>query len=243
MTRTAPTPTRPWSNWAGNQQVTPALSVTPVSTDEIVALVQNAATEGRRVKPVGTGHSFTAAALADDIQVDLRRMSGLISVDREARLVTVHAGTDLCLLNEELAGHGLAMPNLGDINVQTIAGAISTGTHGTGAGYGCLSTFVEALTLVTGSGEVVRCSASSNADLFRAARVGIGALGVITEVTLRCVDAFVLRAHEAPALLTDVLGDLDERIAANDHFEFYWYPYTDRVQAKTNNRSRWTTRR
>ncbi|MFI5839646.1 D-arabinono-1,4-lactone oxidase [Catenuloplanes sp. NPDC051500] len=236
MTRTAPALTRPWSNWAGNQQVTPLRVAMPSSTDEVSALVQDAATEGRRVKPVGTGHSFTAAALADDIQVDLRKMTGLISVDRAARLVTVQAGTDLFLLNEELAKHGLAMPNLGDINVQTIAGAISTGTHGTGAGYGCLSTFVEGLTLVTGSGAVVRCSASDDPDLFHAARVGIGALGVITEVTLRCVDAFVLRAHEAPELLTDVLGSLDERIAGNDHFEFYWYPYTDRVQAKTNNK-------
>ncbi|MDR7279655.1 L-gulonolactone oxidase [Catenuloplanes atrovinosus] len=207
-----------------------------MSTDEVCVLVQDAAREGRRVKPVGTGHSFTSAAVAEDIQVDLRRMSGLVSVDREARLATVQAGIDLCRLNDELATHGLAMPNLGDINVQTVAGAISTGTHGTGAGYGCLSTFVEALTLVTGAGEVLRCSATENPDVFAAARVGIGALGVITEVTLRCADAFVLRAHETPALLADVLASLDDRIGGNDHFEFYWYPYTDRVQAKTNNR-------
>jgi len=120
--------------------------------------------------------------------------------------------------------------------VQTIAGAISTGTHGTGAKLGCLSTFVAGLTLVTGTGEVITCSADQHPDIFHAARVGVGALGVISEVTLRCVEAFTLRADERPARLVDVLADLDSYVLGNDHFEMYWFPYTDRVQVKCNNR-------
>src|SRR5205823_13963478 len=128
------------------------------------------------------------------------RMASLVSVDGHS--VTVQGGMTLARLNAVLAEHGLAMPNLGDIDRQTVAGALATGTHGTGAGFGCLPTFVSALSLVTGSGEVVRCSSG---DVFSAALVNIGALGVVTEVTLRCVDAFTLRAEERPAPLPSVL--------------------------------------
>jgi L-gulono-1,4-lactone dehydrogenase len=132
--------------------------------------------------------------------------------------------------------HGLAMPNLGDIDVQTISGALATGTHGTGVGYGCLSTFVEELEIVLGTGEVVRCSRTERSDLFMAALVGVGAIGVVTEVTLRCVDAFILHADERPTPLADVLASIDERISTNDHFEFYWMPYTEKTLTKSNNR-------
>jgi FAD-linked oxidoreductase len=128
------------------------------------------------------------------------------------------------------------MPNLGDIDSQTISGALATGTHGTGAAFGCLSTFVAGLELVTGTGEVIHCSAEERPDVFSAALVGVGAVGILTEVTLRCVGAFTLRAEERPAALSDVFAGLDESIAGNDHFEFYWFPYTERAQTKANNR-------
>ncbi|MFB6397255.1 D-arabinono-1,4-lactone oxidase [Polymorphospora lycopeni] len=225
-----------WSNWAGNQHATAASVLIPGSVDDVVAAVNAAAVAGQRIKPVGSGHSFTDIARTDAHRIDLTRLAGLVGVDRSARLVTVRAGTRLRALNELLAEHGLAMPNLGDIDEQTIAGALATGTHGTGAGYGCLSTFVEALTLVTGTGAVLRCSTAENPDVFAAARVGLGAVGVLVEVTLRCADAFVLRAHERPAPLPAVLAELETYVAGNDHFEMYWFPYTDRVQVKTNNR-------
>jgi FAD-linked oxidoreductase len=224
-----------WSNWAGNQRAA-ALPLRPSSVDEVVAAVRAAGSAGRRVKAVGSGHSFTDIARADDLRMELAGLATEIRVDRERRQVRVPAGMSLRALNELLAGDGLAMPNLGDIDAQTIAGALATGTHGTGAGFGCLSTFVEALTLVTGAGEVVRCSATEDPELFAAARVGLGALGILVEVTLRCVDAFVLRAEERPATLSSVMSDLPALIADNDHFEFYWFPYTDRVQIKANNR-------
>nr|BFE64074.1 D-arabinono-1,4-lactone oxidase [Dactylosporangium thailandense] len=225
--------TSPWTNWAGNQTATPARVAHPGSASELGELLRAAAAEGLAVKAVGSGHSFTPTALTDGIRVELDRMASLVRVDES--LVTVQAGMKLSTLNATLAANGLAMPNLGDIDAQTISGALSTGTHGTGAKYGCLSTFIEALTLVTADGTELSCSATQNPDLFAAARVNIGALGVLTSVTLRCVPTFTLRADERPASLDDVWSGLDEHVGGNDHFEFYWFPYTDRVQMKRNN--------
>ncbi|HWB35118.1 MAG TPA: D-arabinono-1,4-lactone oxidase [Rugosimonospora sp.] len=225
-----------WTNWAGNQRGAAARVVRPASTAEVAEAVRAAHADGLTVKAVGSGHSFTAAAVTEGVRLDLGALSTPVRVDRERRLVTVPAGMPLHTLNPLLAGYGLAMPNLGDIDAQTISGAISTGTHGTGAGFGCLATFVAGLTLVTGDGSILECDAEHHADVFQAARVGIGALGVLTEVTLACADAFVLRAREEPDTVANAFAGLDEHVAGNDHFEMYWFPYTDRVQTKRNNR-------
>ena len=225
-----------WQNWAGNQKATAAAVVRPTTTDAVAEAVRAAIGTGTTVKPVGSGHSFTSAAATTGMRLDLSGLSGLVSLSRASKLIRVKAGTQLSLLNLELARQGLAMPNLGDIDVQTVSGALATGTHGTGKGYGCLSTFVVELELVTGTGEIVRCSRDQNAELFMAALVGIGAVGVVTEVTLRGVDAFVLHADERPTPLGEVLARLDEHVASNEHFEFYWMPYTDRTLTKSNNR-------
>ncbi|PZF91020.1 D-arabinono-1,4-lactone oxidase [Micromonospora deserti] len=229
-------PTAAWSNWAGNQRSTATTILRPTSVGEIAEAVRAAAAGGDRIRAVGSGHSFTAVAVTDGQRMELTELDTGVRVDVDRRLVTVPAGMTLRALNDLLGARGLALPNLGDIDAQTVAGAISTGTHGTGAGYGCLATFVEALTLVTGTGEVLRCSADEHPDVFAAARVSLGALGVLVEVTLRCVDAFVLHAHERPAPLDAVLGELPALIETHDHVEFYWFPYTARVQVKTNDR-------
>ncbi|MEU5945089.1 D-arabinono-1,4-lactone oxidase [Micromonospora sp. NPDC047465] len=228
--------TTAWSNWAGNQRATATAILRPTSLSDVTDAIRAAAAAGDRIRVVGSGHSFTGVAVADGRRMELTALDTGVRVDVDRRLVTVPAGITLCALNDLLAAHALALPNLGDIDAQTIAGAISTGTHGTGAAYGCLSTFVEALTIVTGTGEVLRCSADENPDVFAAARVSLGALGVLVEVTLRCVDAFVLHAHERPAPLDAVLADLPALVEGHDHAEFYWFPYTDRVQVKTNDR-------
>ncbi|BFU47428.1 D-arabinono-1,4-lactone oxidase [Krasilnikovia sp. MM14-A1004] len=220
-----------WRNWGGNQQSVAVDVAAPGSVDEVVALVKEAGATGRRIKAVGSGHSFTDIAVADDLRLHLSRLAAPVSVN--GQLVTVQAGMPLYALNMLLAGHGLAVPNLGDIDAQTVAGAISTGTHGTGLGHATLASVVESVTLVTGSGTVERIDASS--PLFAAARLGLGALGVMVEVTLRCVPAFTLLADERPMSLPDVLAGLDEHLASNEHVEFYWYPYTDRAQLKRNN--------
>jgi L-gulonolactone oxidase len=229
---TTPATARRWTNWGGNQQAVAVDVLTPGSVDEVAAQVKEASGTGRRIKAVGTGHSFTAIAVADDQRLLLHRLNGLVSI--EGPLVTVQAGMPLSALNALLAERGLAMPTLGDIDAQTVAGAISTGTHGTGAAHATLASCVEAVKLVNGSGEVVTIGRDD--EMFPAVRLGLGALGVLVEVTLRCVDAFVLLADERPMPLADVLAGIDEWIPSNDHLEFFWYPYTELAQLKRNNR-------
>src|SRR3954452_7654955 len=150
---TTPLNAQRWTNWGGNQQALAAEVLTPGTVDEVAAQVKEASGSGRRIKAVGSGHSFTAIAVANDQRLFLHRLAGLISID--GPLVTVQAGMPLHVLNALLAEHGLAMPNLGDIDQQTVAGAISTGTHGTGATHTTLASCVEAVKLVSGTGEVI----------------------------------------------------------------------------------------
>ncbi|MGO2541543.1 MAG: D-arabinono-1,4-lactone oxidase [Specibacter sp.] len=225
-----------WRNWAGDQRCRPDAVAQPSTVADISVLVAGAAAAGSTLKAVGAGHSFTDIALTDGIQLRLDGLSGLLAVDRDAKLATLAGGTRLHEIPALLHPYGLAMENLGDIDAQSISGAISTGTHGTGLKFGGIATQVRALTLVTGTGEVLQCSATENADVFAVARVGLGALGIITSVTLQCVDAFMLHAVERPEPLAEVLASLAERNAARDHFEFYWFPHTDFALTKTNTR-------
>lgn len=207
----------------------------PRSVDEIREILLR---EGP-VKCIGAGHSFTSIAVTEGIQVSLDHLRGIESVVPSAdgsAIVTVLAGTRLRELTARLWDLGLAMTNLGDIDEQSIAGAISTGTHGTGAQFGGIATQVRALEIVVGDGTVVTCSRDLEPDIFDAARVGLGALGIITRVSLHCVPAFALHAVEAPATLTSTLSSLSETVASIDHFEFYWFPHTDRVLTKSNTR-------
>ncbi|WP_204006902.1 D-arabinono-1,4-lactone oxidase [Virgisporangium aurantiacum] len=220
-----------WRNWAGNVSDS-APFVTPESVSELSDTVRTATDRGIRVRVAGSGHSFSPIASSDGMRIALTRMP--INVEVVGTSVTVPGGITLNRLNRELDSRGLALPNLGDIDAQTITGAIQTGTHGTGAGFGGLASFVSALTLLTADGSTVSCSRGE--PLFDAAVVGLGAFGVVVSVTLECVPAFILRAEERPSPLQPVLDGLDDLIAGNDHFEFYWFPYTSRVQVKLNNR-------
>jgi L-gulonolactone oxidase len=224
-----------WTNWADTVSADVTVA-TPASVDELATLVAAAAERGERVKPIGAGHSFTAIGATDGVQLRLDRLAGVVRADRDTGLVTVLPGTRLHALNETLWRLGLSMTNLGDIDVQTISGAISTGTHGTGAKLGGIATQVRALELVLADGSVLHCDAGEHPEVFAAARVGLGALGVIASVTLQCEPAFALAAAEAPAGLDETLEDLDGNVIGNDHFEFYWFPHTRRVLTKRNNR-------
>ena len=225
-----------WRNWAGTATATPARWTQPRNEAEISAAVKDAAAAGLQVRAPGSGHSFTAAAATAGLALDLSLWTGITAADTRTGLVTVRSGTTLRALNAALAELGLAMTNLGDIDAQTIAGALSTGTHGTGARLGGLATQVEALDLILADGTLVTCSASARPELFTAARVGLGALGVISTVTLRCVPSFTLAADERPMPVEQVIEQFDSLAAANDHFEFYWFPYGRQALVKRNNR-------
>ena len=222
--------------WGGTASCTPSRIVRVGSEDELAGVVRDAGARGGRVKVVGTGHSFPDIACTDGAMVRLDGYQGVLHVDRDAKTVTVQSGITIAALAEQLATHGLAMSSLGDIGYQTISGAISTATHGTGLRFGNISSQICGIRLVTGDGEILDCTLAGDAHLFRAAQVGLGALGAISTVTLQCEDAFVLHAVEEPMRIDSVLARMDELAEANEHFEFYWFPHTDRCITKRNNR-------
>ena len=220
-----------WRNWSGTV-VADVDVATPSTVGELQEIVAHSARTGRRVKPIGAGHSFTAIGATDGVQLRLDGLRGIVRADRESALVTVLPGTTLRDLNEALWQLDLALANLGDIDAQTVAGAVSTGTHGTGARLGGLATQVHGMELVCADGAQL----DVDTELLPAAAIGLGALGVIATVTLQCVPRFALAAAEVPAELDDVIADLDDNIDGNDHFEFYWFPHTRRVLTKRANR-------
>jgi FAD-linked oxidoreductase len=225
-----------WVNWAGDQSCRPAQFLRPRSREELAEAVGAAAAAGRRLRVAGSGHSFTEAALTDGTMLRIEALRGVEDADRESGLVRVGAGTVLAELNEELDRLGLAMENLGDIDRQTIAGAISTGTHGTGARLRNISAQVEGIELVLADGSVRQLSAATHPELLRAARVGVGALGAISAVTLRCVPAFTLLRVDTPRPREEVLDSFDRLADAHDHFELFTFPYADNALVLERNR-------
>jgi L-gulonolactone oxidase len=214
--------------------------VTPASVEELSAAVRQAADEGLRVKAVGTGHSFTAAAATDGVLIRPQLLTGIRRIDRENMTVTVEAGTPLKRLNLALAREGLSLTNMGDIMEQTVSGATSTGTHGTGRDSASIAAQITALELVTADGSVLSCSEKGTEEeraVFAAARVGIGALGIVTAITFAVEPIFLLTAREEPMAFDRVLAEFDELWAENEHFEFYWFPHTGNTNTKRNNRS------
>jgi FAD-linked oxidoreductase len=225
-----------WHNWAGSESVRPMRVERPSSVGAVQRAVIAAAAAGLRIKAVGSGHSFSGIAVAPGVQLDLADLTGLVAVDEVRGQVTLAAGTRLHRIPALLAPHGLAMTNLGDIDRQTIAGTTSTGTHGTGGGFGGLATQITALTMVTADGGLLHVSETDNVELLPAARLGLGALGILVDVTLQCVPRFLLHAVEAAEPLDAVLDGYLERSGTRDHFEFFWFPHTGTALTKTNTR-------
>jgi len=226
-----------WQNWAGNQAATPRRVITPHSAEEVAEAVALATRDGLTVRMTGAGHSFTPVAVTTGVMLRPGGLRAVRSVDEAAGEVTVEAGCRLGDLNEYLHTRGLALANMGDIQEQTVAGAIQTGTHGTGRDLGGIAAQVTALELVLADGSIVTCSADHALELFQAARIGLGALGVLTAVTFQVVPAFLLTAREEPMGWAEVIARLDELSTGNEHFEFYWFPHTDGCLTKRNNRS------
>lgn len=224
--------TEHWSNWSGSVKGAPRQIVTPSTIDELARLMKEYSRDGRHVRVVGAGHSFTPLVQSDDVLMSLDNIQGIETIDTATGSATVLGGTRLKYLGNALFEHGMAQENLGDIDVQSISGAISTGTHGTGVKFGSLSTQVEGLTLVTASGDILECSPERNPDIFKAAQVSLGTLGIIAKVQLRVVPAKRMHYQGYRKQLNDCLANLEQYKQDNSHFEFFWFPYTQGVQAK-----------
>ncbi|MEO1436566.1 MAG: D-arabinono-1,4-lactone oxidase [Bacteroidota bacterium] len=222
-------------NWAGNIQWNPSEIAKPDSEEAIQQLVLRAANERKKIRMIGTGHSFTPVCQTTHVTLSLDNYQGLIHVEKETCQATVKAGTKLKLLGELLFQEGLAMENLGDIDVQSIAGTISTGTHGTGTTFGTISTQVVAIRFVNGKGEIVDCSHDQRPELFKAMQVSLGSLGVITQITLQCVSAYKLMMEMVGDTVENVMFNLSERLEQNRNFEFFWLPHTNVAITKTTN--------
>jgi L-gulono-1,4-lactone dehydrogenase len=229
-----------WTNWAQTTSCRPTRIAVPADPAEVVAVLSAARRDGLRVKPLGSGHSFSPIAATDGVQVRLDRLTGLLGVDADSAsgtgMATVAAGTPLRVLNAELARLGLGLANMGDIDAQTVSGAIATGTHGSGRASASLSALVDGLEVALPDGSLVTCSADHEPDLFQAGRLGLGALGIVTSVTFRVERAFRLRAVEEPGHLDDLLERFDE-YAASEHVDVHWLPFTDAVLTKRYSRT------
>ena len=224
-----------WANWAGNETAD-CQTMHPRGNVEIAAMLERAAADGQRVKQIGSSHSFSGIGRPEGIQLALDRHADLVSLDTRSGLVTVQAGMTLKRLNRLLAEAGLGLTNLGDIEAQTVAGAMATGTHGTGARFGGLATQLRAMELVLADGSVLTCSATENPEIFGPARVHLGALGVVSTLTLHAEPAFALRAEESKLPFDEVLSRFDELADGADHFDAYWFPHTTSTLVKRNTR-------
>ncbi|MCD4534880.1 FAD-binding protein [Nocardioides sp. cx-169] len=225
-----------WQNWSGLVTARPEREATPADVGSVVAAVERARAEGTTVKMVGTGHSFTAIAAPEHTMLRPQALTGIVGVDRDAMTVTALAGTRLKHLNAGLEALGLSLHNMGDVAEQTLAGAISTGTHGTGGVAAGLAAQVVGLELVTGTGEVLRATERENPDVLAVARVGLGALGILTTVTFRVEPLFLLEATEQPMRWDEALAGFDQMTAESHHVDMYWFPHSDRMLTKRNDR-------
>jgi L-gulonolactone oxidase len=216
-----------WRNWTGDQRCVPTRIERPRDRGDLIESVKRATGQGLTVRAVGSGHSFTDTACTGGVLLEMGGLDRVLDVHRDSGLVRVEAGIGLRALSELIWGHGMALENLGDIDKQTISGAVATGTHGTGSRFRNLSSMIEAMELVLPDGTLLEVSPTSEPDLLPAARIGLGALGVIATLTLRTVPAFSIRRTDSAQPLDETLERLQELADGSDHFEFYVFPHTD----------------
>ncbi|NGY06239.1 D-arabinono-1,4-lactone oxidase [Solimonas terrae] len=213
-----------WRNWSGSVQCQPQQTLAPRSVDELQRTVAGISAAGGKLRVAGSGHSFAPLVETDANLLTLDAIAGV--EDIRDNVATILAGTSLKPLGHTLRDRGYGMMNLGDINKQALAGAVSTGTHGTGLGLGSISTQVEGMTLVMPDGSLRECSAGKEPDLFAAARVAMGALGVIARLDVRLQPAYKLKLTKQPMDLDECLARAQDLARSYRHFEFYWVPHT-----------------
>lgn len=219
-----------WSNWSGGVVAQPRRVAIPASEAELAAVLRSA--EGP-VRAAGTGHSFTPLCAGEDTIISLDAQQGVIAVDAATARARVRAGTKIHALGRPLHDAGVALKNQGDIDRQAIAGAVSTGTHGTGTALPCLAAEVVALRLMTADGGIVAASPVEEPELFEAARLGLGAVGILLELTLSVRPAYRLREENRVVPVAELLPQLDALKTRHRHVEFFWFPEADHAVLKT----------
>jgi FAD-linked oxidoreductase len=222
--------TKQIENWSGAVRFRPAHYDVPESENALRKLVADTGRAGGKLRVIGSGHSFSPLIRTEDRLVSLDSLSGIVE-SRDDGQITAWGGTKLWNLNLLLHGLGRALENMGDIDRQSIAGTVSTGTHGTGKAFGSVSTQLSGIRLVTADGEV-RDLSGADGDLFKAAQVSLGGLGIITQVRLKTIPAYRLKLVQKKESVGACLSDLDRRAREHRHFEFYTFPYTDVAQTK-----------
>lgn len=222
-----------WRNWSESVYCEPENYVEPKNLSELQAVVRQAYDENRTIRVVGAGHSFTPLVATSDTLLSIRHLVGIDSIDEENNYVTVWGGSNLKELGEQLWAHGYAMENLGDINKQSIAGAISTGTHGTGIDFGSVSTQVVGMTLLLANGDLMEINEQASPELLPAAQVALGMLGIIVKVTLKVLPAYELKGNSFRLTFDESMRQLETLRNEHRNMEIYWFPYTNTVQVKT----------
>lgn len=224
-----------WQNWSGSVSCSPQISARPQTEGELLNLVRQANQDKITIRLAGSGHSFTPLCKTDGMTISLAEMAGVTDIDRETMQATILGGTKMRHMHVPFRDAGLAMENLPDIDRQAIAGAIATGTHGTGKGFKSLSSQVIGLRMITADGEIVECSADNRPDIFHAAQVSLGALGIVTEVRMQLIPTYRLHEKLWTSTFDETFEALDELIATNRHFEFFWVSQRDACANKALN--------
>lgn len=221
-----------WSNWSGLVQCDPKDYATPSSVEEVAQVVQDAAHDGRNIRVVGSGHSFSDLVKTDDLLMSLDNLQGVVSASAEDGEAELYAGTKLLRMNQLLDEYGVALENLGDINVQSVAGVVSTGSHGTGIKFGNISSQALGATLVAANGEIVECSETENRDHFKAAQVSIGALGVLVKLRVRALPSYRIEYVRKASTIEETFANADRYKDETRNFEFFFFPYGEGVLQK-----------
>ncbi|HEY0281122.1 MAG TPA: D-arabinono-1,4-lactone oxidase [Rhizomicrobium sp.] len=221
-----------WSNWSGGVWCRPRTVVAPRDEVELAAAVRKAEDV---VRVPGGGHSFSPLNATSGTLIDLKAFNGLLGFDPERQVATIAAATPLWEVGPLLRPAGCGLKNMSDIDRQTLAGAVSTGTHGSGIALGSYSAEVAGFRLVKANGEVIDCSANENADIFAAGRTSLGTFGVITEIAMNVRPTYKLVKKEFSHSIGELFRQLDGLVAANRHFKFFWFPYSDTAVCKSLN--------
>ncbi|MEI2300726.1 D-arabinono-1,4-lactone oxidase [Ensifer sp. MJa1] len=212
-----------WRNWVGNQSCIVRHRGAPDSEAALAQMVREATSQGLNVRCVGSGHSFTPVALTSGLQLTLSAMQGVVNIDQARKRVAVRAGTTINQLGKVLKSSGLSLINQGDIDSQALAGALTTGTHGTGARLGNMASQIVGMRLVQPDGSILVVD-ETTPDLLEAARVSVGMLGVISEITLQAMESYNLHEKLWRCTFDEMIEQHDELAATHRHFGFFWCP-------------------